>query len=108
MPLLSVLIASAALTQAPPVEVPFRTTADAMFVDTTVNGVKMTLLFDTGFGGSVVADSGVNLGQPSGKAGLRDFVGQFEAPTVKIKTLSIGARKVDATDMQAIQQPMAS
>lgn len=36
------------------VEVPFRLGEDAIVVDAEVNGKKVSLMFDTGFGGSVV------------------------------------------------------
>jgi hypothetical protein len=106
MSALPLLLAAALLPQSP-IEVPFKQTEDAMFVDAVVNGVKVSLLFDSGFGGSVLIDSGTNLGKPSGTIGLRDFVGTFDAPVIPIKSLSIGGLKVDATGMQAVQQPLS-
>jgi predicted aspartyl protease len=88
-------------------EVPFRIGEDAIIVDALVNGKKLSLLFDTGFSGSVVCDDNINLGVASGSMTLRDFVGQFEAKTVKIKSLKLGDTVVDSTGMEAVQQPSA-
>lgn len=87
-------------------EVPFRIGDDAIIVDTTINGRKTSLMFDTGFSGEVVLNDAINIGPPSGKLNLKDFVGTFEATTVKIKTLKIGTHSVSLKDMDAVQQPM--
>lgn len=87
------------------VEVPFRLGENAMIVDATVNSRKVSLMFDTGYGGAVVLDSTIDIGKPSGKQILRDFVGEFEAPTVKIKSLSIGTKAVPVKDVDAVMQP---
>ncbi|MFZ4507995.1 MAG: PDZ domain-containing protein [Fimbriimonas sp.] len=87
------------------VEVPFRIGEDAIVVDATVNGKKVSLMFDTGFSGAVVLNNTINLGPATGKMTLRDFVGEFEAPTVKIKSLMLGAKKIDPTDMEAVMSP---
>jgi hypothetical protein len=63
-------------------------------------------MFDTGFSGTVVLDSNVNIGKPTGQMTLRDFVGQFQASTTKIKTLKLGNKTIDTTGMEAVQQPM--
>ena len=75
-----------------PVEVPFRVGERAMIVDATINGRTVSLMFDTGFGGHVLIGGGINLGKPTGKMTLRDFVGEQEADTVKITSLKLGGR----------------
>jgi predicted aspartyl protease len=89
------------------VEVPFRVGDDAIIVDVKVNGRKASLMFDTGFSGSVVLDESLNIGKATGSMRLRDFVGEFEAKTVKIKSLMIGTLDVNSDVMEAVQQPMA-
>lgn len=98
-----ILLASAALPQKS-LEVPFKVGDDAIVVDAVVNGRPVSLMFDTGFSGSVVVDNSVNLGTPTGTMTLRDFVGEFQAPTIKIKTLTMGDFKADTKDMEAVQQ----
>lgn len=82
--------------------VPFKMAETALIVDATVNGKSVSLMFDTGFSGSVVCDPVINLGKATGKTGLRDFVGTLEAPTVKITSMLIGKRKMDVTDAEAV------
>lgn len=94
------------LTQAAPKEVPFRIAEDAMVVDATVNGRKASFMFDTGFAGSIVVDDSIDLGPASGTVSLRDFVGVFQAKSVKIKTLQVGGISIPATGMVAVQQPL--
>lgn len=87
------------------VEVPFRIGEDAIIVDAVVNGRKASLMFDTGFSGSVVLDENINIGPATGTMTLRDFVGEFQAKTVKIKTLKLGDKLIENDDMEAVQQP---
>jgi predicted aspartyl protease len=91
--------------QTAPIDVPFRLAETAIIVDSVVNGKKAALMFDTGFSGSVIVDSSLNIGEPTGKIGLRDFVGQFEAETVKVKSLKLGAMTIDPTGMNAVKIP---
>ncbi|MEI7577802.1 MAG: PDZ domain-containing protein [Armatimonadota bacterium] len=84
-----------------PVEVPFRTSDTAIIVDAEVNGKKVSLMFDTGFGGFVLCDAGINLGKPDGKMGLRDFVGSFDVDTVTIKSLKLGSMSIPVADRKA-------
>lgn len=100
MPLLTPLI-FLALAQAP-VEVPFRMGEEALIVDAVVNGRPISLMFDTGFGGAVDISNTINVGEPTGKMTLRDFVGEMEADTVKIKSLKLGAQKIDSAGMEAV------
>lgn len=88
-------------------EVGFKIGDDAIIVDALVNGKKLSLMFDTGFSGTVVCDDNINLGPTSGVMNLRDFVGTFQAKTVKIKSLKMGDTNIDPTDMEAVQQPAA-
>ncbi len=105
--LVTVLAAIPLLTcaVAAPVEVPFRTTDEAIIVDATVNGRKVSLLFDSGFSGSVKLDSTINVGKPTGVMNLVDFVGTFEAGTVKMKSLKVGEETIDPTGMEIVQVP---
>ncbi|RYG29756.1 hypothetical protein EON81_26150, partial [bacterium] len=92
--------------QTAPIEVPFRIGEDAIIVDAVVNGRPVSCMFDTGFSGSFVLSDSLDVGKPTGSMTLRDFVGQFEAPTVKIKSLSLGAEKINVKDMaDVVQQP---
>src|SRR5438309_11488267 len=90
--------------QTSPIEVPFRIADDALMVDATVNGSKVSLIFDTGFGGSVLISDTVDIGPPSGTTTLQDFVGQFQARTVKVKSLKLGPMSIESSGMNAIQQ----
>lgn len=96
----AVLLLAAPLQGA--VEVPFRLGDDAIIVDATVNGRKVSLMFDTGFSGAVVLNSSINVGPTTGKMNLRDFVGQFEASTAKINSLKLGNKTIDSTDMDVV------
>jgi predicted aspartyl protease len=100
--LLSVVLAGA---QAGTVEVPFHKGENAIIVDALVNGRKLSFMFDTGFGGALVVDSNINLGPASGNMILRDFVGQFEAKTVKLKSLKLGGKDIESAEMEAVMQP---
>lgn len=75
-------------------ECPFKMTEHAMIVNATINGRNVSLMFDTGFGGWADVDSSVNIGKADGKMTLRDFVGTFEADTVKIKSFKLGTQTV--------------
>jgi PDZ domain len=87
-------------------ECPFKMTENAMIVDAVVNSKKVSLMFDTGFGGwTIIADS-INMGKPDGKIGLRDFVGEFEADTVKIKSLKLGTQVIPVdNDASSVMRP---
>lgn len=104
MPISAALLA---LAMQAPNEAPFRIGEDAIIVDALVNGKKLSLMFDTGFSGAVVCDDNINLGKATGSMTLRDFVGQFEAKTVKINSLKLGPMSIDSTEMDAVQQPAA-
>lgn len=110
MAILSLLSAVLIARQAPSgvVEVPFRIADDALVVDAVVNGRKASFMFDTGFGGSVVVSDTIDLGPATGTTTLRDFVGEFAAKTVKVRTLQLGPMTIDPTGMAAIQQPLGS
>jgi predicted aspartyl protease len=108
MMLASALCALAVAPQAAAdIEVPFRVAEDALIVDAMINGRKAALMFDTGFSGTVVLNTGIDIGQPTGKMLLRDFVGQFEAPTVPVRSLSLGNKPIKSTGMLVVQQPLA-
>lgn len=101
MPLLNLLcvVALAGQGVAPSKVVPFRLAEDAIIVDATVNGRSVSLMFDTGFAGAVDVNEDVNIGKVTGKQTLQDFVGTFEADTVKINTLKLGDQSIDTTDI---------
>lgn len=104
--LLSSLLAIGFLAQSP-IEVPFRIADDALLVDATINGSKVSLMFDTGFGGDALVSDTVDIGPATGRMTLRDFVGEFDAKTVKIKSFKLGSIALNATGMQAVQQSTA-
>ena len=87
------------------VEVPFHVGEEALIVDATVNGKPVSLMFDTGFGGAVDVSNTINVGEPTGTMTLRDFVGEMEAQTVKIKSLKLGKKPIDSTGMEAVLTP---
>ena len=102
--LLAALLALAPRTGT--VEVPFRRGDNAIIVDATVNGRAVSLMFDTGYSGTAVIDSGIDVGKSSGTATLQDFVGTMQANKVKMKSLQIGAQNIAVDpDMLIIQQP---
>lgn len=88
------------------IEVPFRMAPTAIIADATVNGKPLSFMFDTGFSGSFVVDDSVNLGKATGKMRLRDFVGEFEADTVKLQSVKLGAKSIDPKEMEAVVQPV--
>lgn len=103
----SALLSLSILAQADkPVEVPFIIGENAIIAEAVVNGRKVSCMFDTGFSGSFVLDDNINVGKPTGAMTLRDFVGQFQAQTVPIKSLMLGSKKIDVgDDMEIVQQP---
>jgi hypothetical protein len=86
-------------------EVPFRTTQDCIVVDGSVNGHPVSLLFDSGFGGTILLNSGIDVGPVTGKIGLRDFVGQFEASTVTLKSLQVGSFTLHPDEAKIVEEP---
>ncbi|CAN5454268.1 hypothetical protein BH11ARM2_BH11ARM2_28660 [soil metagenome] len=104
MPLASAIALLA--IQAAPIEVPFRIGEDAIIVDAVVNGRPVSCMFDTGFSGSFVLDTNLDIGKPTGHMTLQDFVGTFDAPTVKLKSVALGAKKIAVGDLgDVVQQP---
>ncbi len=104
--LLSALLLLASPSQASTVEVPFRRGENSIIVDATVNGRQVALMFDTGYSGTAVIDSNVDLGKATGSIVLRDFVGQMTAATVKPKSLMVGSRNMTISpDTTIVQQP---
>lgn len=97
----------AAAVQGAPIEVPFQIADDALIVKAEVNGVPVSLLFDTGFGGSLLISDSIDIGPASGTTRLKDFVGEFDAKTVKVKSLRLGPLSMDTGHMLAIQQATA-
>lgn len=88
-------------------EVPFKFGDNAIILDAVVNGHPLSLMLDTGFGGSVVANDALNLGEPDGSVSLRDFVGQYTAKSVRIKSFALGGHPIELPEPQAIEQPVA-
>ena len=105
MPLLAALLALAPQAGGT-VEVPFRNGENSIIVDATINGRKVALMFDTGYGGTALIDSNVDLGKPTGTATLRDFVGEATASTIKPKSIVVGTKAMPVDkDMLIVQQP---
>ncbi len=103
MPLLAALcFVATAQTITKPVEVPFRIGETAIIVDAKVNSRPVSLMFDTGFGGSVLVNNTIDLGKATGSMTLRDFVGEMQVPTVKIRSLLLGEMKIDLKDSDAV------
>ncbi|MBL8069051.1 MAG: PDZ domain-containing protein [Armatimonadetes bacterium] len=86
-------------------EWPFKILPDAIVVDSEVNGRRVSCMFDTGFSGSYVLNQSVNVGKPTGTMSLKDFVGVFEAPTVKVTSLKMGEVKFDTEGKEVVQMP---
>ncbi|CAN1535037.1 PDZ_CTP_protease domain containing protein [Fimbriimonadaceae bacterium] len=99
------LLALITAQAAAPIVVPFRQTDSAILVDITANGKKMTCMFDTGYGGTLLLASNLNIGPSTGVQELRDFVGSFAASTVKLKSMSIGGLNVPAADRTIVVMP---
>jgi hypothetical protein len=104
----TVLLASALMPQAnSDIQVPFRIGQTAIIVDAEVNKKPVSLMFDTGFSGSVLVDTSINLGKPTGSMTLRDFVGELSAPTTKLTSLKLGNKAINIGGMEAVQMPDA-
>ncbi len=101
-PLTSLLLLAAGQGVLSQTEVPFRLGDDAIILDVVANGRKLALMFDTGFSGGIVLSGNINIGKPTGKITLRDFVGQFEAPTTKLTSLKLGSLNLDTTNVEAV------
>ncbi len=89
------------------VEVPFRLGDDAIIIDALVNGKECSFMFDTGYSGSIILNDQINVGPITGVQNLRDFVGTFQAGTVKMKSLKLGAKTIDTKEMEITLQPVA-
>lgn len=98
---------AAAGQTAPVASIPFTVGDNAIIVDALVNGKKVSCMFDTGFSGSFVLSDSFNIGKPTGVMSLRDFVGEFQAKTVAIKTLQIGSANIKTPNLEVVQQPMS-
>jgi hypothetical protein len=104
--MLTVALAVAATLQNT-IEIPFRLADDAIIVDAVVNGRKASFMFDSGFSGALILSDELSIGAPSGTMRLRDFVGEFEARTVKLKSLKLGPLDIPAGDMEVVQKPLS-
>jgi hypothetical protein len=101
--MISSLLLLSSLTQGT-VEVPFKMGEHALVVDVMINDRKLSFMFDTGFSGDFVVDNNISLGKATGTMILRDFVGEFEAETLKLKTVKLGEKAVKG-DHEAVMQP---
>jgi hypothetical protein len=86
-------------------EIPFQITEHAIIAHATVNGKPVSCMFDTGFSGSFVIGPHIDLGKPTGKMNLKDFVGVFEANTIKVTELQLGPLKAQHDGMEVVQMP---
>ncbi len=98
-------LALSGLQSAPLAEIPFRIGENAIIVDVKVNGKLVSCMFDSGFSGAVVIGPHIDLGKPTGKISLKDFVGVFEANTLRVTQLELGALKAQHQDMEVVQLP---
>lgn len=98
-------LALLAVQQAGTIEVPFKLAENAIIVDAAVNGRNLSFMFDTGFSGAFVVDHNISLGKATGSMTLRDFVGEFEAETVKLTSVKLGQKVIDSKEMEAVMQP---
>ncbi|MCH7946011.1 MAG: PDZ domain-containing protein [Armatimonadetes bacterium] len=103
--IVAALAATLSQSPAPITEVPFRIGENAIIVDVQVNGKQVSLMFDSGFGGAFVIGPHINLGEKTGKIGLQDFVGVFEADTVDVESVQFGSLKIDGDGMAIVQLP---
>ncbi|MCG9894144.1 MAG: PDZ domain-containing protein [Fimbriimonadaceae bacterium] len=107
----AVLAASAGLALAADlkerIEVPFRIAQDAIIVDLQVNGRNVSLMFDSGFSGAFLINPNVDIGRPTGEMTLVDFVGSFQAPTVPVRSVQFGSKKLDISDMTIVKMDMS-
>lgn len=94
-----------AVAQSGTVEVPFKLAENAIIVDASVNGRNLSFMFDTGFSGAFVVDHNISLGKETGTMRLRDFVGEFDAKTVKLTSVKLGSKTIDSAEMEAVMQP---
>jgi hypothetical protein len=86
-------------------EVPFVVGDNAIVVEAEVNGRKTGLMFDSGFSGSVKLTDRLNVGTASGVVRLRDFVGEFMAQTVPLKSLRLGGAPLNVAGQEIVQIP---
>lgn len=103
--IVAALAAALSQSQVPITEVPFRIGQNAIVVDVKVNGKDVSLMFDSGFGGAFVIGPHINLGETTGKIGLKDFVGVFEANTVDVESVQFGTLEINGDDMDIVQLP---
>ncbi len=89
----------------PMAEVPFTIGDDAIIAEARVNGKTVQTMFDTGFSGAFVIGPHIDLGRPTGKMGLKDFVGVFEANTIKVASLELGSLKMSNEALEIVQLP---
>lgn len=103
---MTVLAAALLVAQSAPLaEIPFQVGERAIVVQAKVNGKPVSCMFDTGFGGSFVIGPHLDLGKPTGKASLQDFVGVFEVDTLKVTDLELGSLKAEHENMEVVQLP---
>lgn len=101
----AVLALSLAVQAAPLAEIPFRIGERAIIVDVKVNGKQVSCMFDSGFSGAFVIGPHIDLGKPTGKISLQDFVGVFEANTLKVDKLELGKLDAEHEGMEVVQLP---
>jgi len=85
--------------------VPFHVADHGILVDCKVNDRPVTLLFDSGFGGTVLLSLSIDVGPATGEVHLRDFVGELTAHTVALKSLAVGTQTLNPDEKEIVQQP---
>lgn len=98
-------VLAASIAAEPIAEIPFRVAEQAIIVDAKVNGKDVALMFDSGFSGAFVIGPHLNLGEPTGKMNLQDFVGVFSADTIKVTSVEMASFKFEPEDMEVVQLP---
>jgi hypothetical protein len=106
MTLAALIFASTAAHQVPGgIVVPFKIAENAIVVEAKINDRNVSLMFDSGFGGTVVLDNNIDVGPVTGEIVLRDFVGEMNASTVALKSLSLGSLALHPDEKQIVRQP---
>ncbi|HXH61525.1 MAG TPA: PDZ domain-containing protein [Fimbriimonadaceae bacterium] len=109
--MLTVALAALFLAHSPadPIAVvPFTVSEDAIVVKATVNGKDVSCLFDSGFSGAFVIGPHIDLGKPTGKMSLQDFVGVFDADTIDVSSLKFGGLDLKHDGMLIVHLPTMS
>jgi len=87
---------------------PLEVRDNAILLNAVVNGAPMRLMLDTGFSGGAVIDQSHYVGEPTGHEHLRDFVENYDAPTVPMTSLQIGSATLPCEGERIVLQPLGA